>query len=122
MKLEYGKRYRSRSGQETTPLFKTPEPAPGGQTFSGYFIDELGGPDETRRTWSPDGLTATRPGFDRDLVEEVDYELALRNVLDYVENDERKDYESNPRSGHIYESVKVLRGMLEKFDLIPKRG
>jgi hypothetical protein len=36
---------------------------------------------------------------------------ALARVLDYLEHDERKDYESNPRKGHIYQSVKLLRSI-----------
>jgi hypothetical protein len=39
---------------------------------------------------------------------------ALARVLDYLEHDERKDYESNPRKGHIYQSVKLLRKTLAK--------
>jgi hypothetical protein len=39
---------------------------------------------------------------------------ALVRVLDYVEHDERKNYEENPVKGHIYESVKVLRETLAK--------
>jgi hypothetical protein len=39
---------------------------------------------------------------------------ALARVLDYLEHDERKDYESNPRKGHIYHSVKLLREALAK--------
>jgi hypothetical protein len=51
-------------------LFRTPEPIPAGQTFSGYFVDELD--DYGYRTWAPDGATATGwTGFDRDLVEEI---------------------------------------------------
>jgi hypothetical protein len=66
MKLEYGKCYRSRSGQVTTPLFKdTPDPVPCGQTFAGRFTDEM---YEAFRTWAPDGGTiAGWTGFDRDL-------------------------------------------------------
>jgi hypothetical protein len=70
MKLEYGKCYRSRSGQVTTPLFKTPGPASGGQPFAGYFTDE---PGDGFRTWAPDGGTITGwANFDRDLVERCD--------------------------------------------------
>jgi hypothetical protein len=44
-----------------------------------------------------------------------DVQRALARVLDYVEDAERKDYESDPRSGHIYESVKLLRETLAKL-------
>jgi hypothetical protein len=50
-----------------------------------------------------------------------DVQRALARVLDHVENAERKDYESNPRSGHIYESVKLLRETLPKFNLSADR-
>jgi hypothetical protein len=71
MQLQYGKRYRSYSGQITGPLFKTPEPIPGGQSFSGYFLDETGD-DECCRTWSPNGSTSgTDYYYDRDLLEEI---------------------------------------------------
>jgi hypothetical protein len=39
---------------------------------------------------------------------------ALARVIDYLEYDERKNYEENPVKGHIYESVKVLRETLAK--------
>jgi hypothetical protein len=68
LKLRYGKRYRSRRGQETTPLIPTPDPIPAGQTFAGRFTDEKGG----LRTWSPDGSSAgTGKEVDSDLVEEI---------------------------------------------------
>jgi hypothetical protein len=64
LQLEYGKRYRSRSGQVTGPLFKTPVPGIF-LAFAGYFVGEKGW-----RTWAEDGSTVTGCiGLDRDLVE-----------------------------------------------------
>lgn len=71
MQLQYGRRYRSRTGQITSPLFK-PEQVYGGQPFAGHFVDEVG-EEECVRTWAPDGATCTGSDheFDRDLVEEL---------------------------------------------------
>jgi hypothetical protein len=40
---------------------------------------------------------------------------AIAAVVDYLEDDEWKDYEADPREGHIYESVKVLRDALDRY-------
>jgi hypothetical protein len=37
---------------------------------------------------------------------------ALDRVLDYLEHDERKDYECNRGREHIYHSIKLLRATL----------
>jgi hypothetical protein len=39
-------------------------------------------------------------------------EQALAALLDYVEYDEGKDYEREPRTGHIYESIQIVRDWL----------
>jgi hypothetical protein len=38
---------------------------------------------------------------------------AISGVLDYLEYEERKDFESDPRPGHIYQHLRTLREALE---------
>ena len=70
MKLVIGKRYRSRSGQVTTPLFQTPadESISRLQPFAGYFVDE---DKDGYRTWSEEGESVNGWIMHRDLVEEI---------------------------------------------------
>jgi hypothetical protein len=70
MKLAIGKRYRSRSGQVTTPLFQTPgdDSISRLQPFAGYFVDE---DKDGYRTWSEEGEFVNGWIMHRDLVEEI---------------------------------------------------
>jgi hypothetical protein len=52
-------------------------------------------------------------------VETKEARKELRAVLDYLEDEERKDYEANPGPDHIYLSVCFLRGYLNAST--PKR-
>jgi hypothetical protein len=70
IKLAIEKRYRSRSGQVTTPLFQTPgdNSISRLQPFAGYFVDD---DKEGYRTWSEEGESVNGWIMDRDLVEEI---------------------------------------------------
>jgi hypothetical protein len=71
LKLAIGKRYRSRSGQITTPLFQTPgdDSISRLQPFAGYFVGEY--KTDGYRTWSEYGESVNGWIMDRDLVEEI---------------------------------------------------
>jgi hypothetical protein len=40
---------------------------------------------------------------------------AIRRMLDYLMDDERKDYQANPVDNHIYRSIKVVEEWARSF-------
>jgi hypothetical protein len=75
MKLEIGKRYRSRRGHETGPLFRTDDhtnargPVCASHPFGGYFSDD--DPWDGFRAWAPDGKHWYAAAAECDLIEEI---------------------------------------------------
>jgi hypothetical protein len=41
---------------------------------------------------------------------------AIRRLLDYVEHDERRDYEADPRDTHIYRDIKAVAKWFDNFE------
>ena len=41
---------------------------------------------------------------------------AIRAMLDYLRDDERRDYVSNPRTGHVFESIARVEAWLVGLD------
>jgi hypothetical protein len=44
---------------------------------------------------------------------ETDFKRALTNILDYLEDEEKEDYEKSPDDDHIYMDVCLVRGWLD---------
>ena len=44
---------------------------------------------------------------------EIELKQALTNILDYVEEEEKRDYEKSPDDDHIYMDVCLVRGWLD---------